>query len=84
MDKQVLNFESHTALFCGNEGIEVALDIVKYSPKVLKSGGRIYFELDPMRIELLRGNIQTFEFVKSMVVFKDMFGKNRFVCVTIF
>lgn len=83
MDKQVVNFESHTALFCDKEGLGITLDILLFSKEIIKPGGHIYLELDPRRIEMLRKVIEKNSFIKNMQVFSDIFGKDRFVKIQI-
>lgn len=50
---EITVFEDLRALNGGNFGLDVILDIVKLSRKLLKPGGKIYLEVDPCHPHLL-------------------------------
>lgn len=45
MDKSVLNYEPHQALFAKNNGLEIYERIANESGKLLKQGSKIYMEI---------------------------------------
>lgn len=79
MDKQVLRFESHRALFCADDGLELTIDMIEFAKYYLKKQGRLYLELDPQRIAALENRIKSIEDIESITVFTDFCSKNRFV-----
>jgi release factor glutamine methyltransferase len=81
MDKNVLDFEPHGALFVtDSDPLQFYKSIIKYSEKALKSGGRIYFEThfeynDQVMQLLIENNYKAAQFI-------DLSGKKRMVMGT--
>jgi len=78
---EIVVFEDLRALHGGNFGLDVILDIVKLSRKLLKPGGKIYLEVDPCHPHLLPpklGQLPQPQF-SLQSVHKDFNEKDRFV-----
>lgn len=78
---EITVFEDLRALHGGNFGLDVILDIVKLSRKILKPGGKIYLEVDPCHPHLLPpklGQLPQPHF-SLQSVHKDFNEKDRFV-----
>jgi release factor glutamine methyltransferase len=78
MDNNVLDYEPHLALFVkDNNPLVFYIKIVDFSLKNLKSGGKLYVEINEKygkeTADLLKSN---FEFIE---VIKDINGKDRMV-----
>lgn len=79
MEKKVLDYEPHIALFAPKDDpllfYKVIIDQAK---KNLQPKGRIYFEINPNFLENLTASIKSTAIFK-MSFRKDIFGKNRFL-----
>jgi release factor glutamine methyltransferase len=76
--KDVINFESHKALFSGVDGLDLIRSIILQSRKLVKEGGFVVLEIDPdqkseIMIILIKNKITNFFFEK------DIFQKIRFL-----
>jgi len=82
MNKNVLDFEPHSALFVSDDNPLVFYHtILKLADKLLSRGGRIYFEInEAMGIPLLR-MIESYRYSGVMII-KDINGKDRIVKAT--
>ncbi|MDD2797101.1 MAG: peptide chain release factor N(5)-glutamine methyltransferase [Bacteroidales bacterium] len=79
MHQNVLRFEPHLALFVPNhDPLMFYSKIVSLSSQLLRKGGLLYFEINAaygsQTADLLRNNGY-----QSVVILKDIFGKERFV-----
>jgi release factor glutamine methyltransferase len=85
LQRDVADYESHTALFGGPDGMSVVRSIVQKLTTWCNSGGVCWMEVDPSHPRLLR------EWIDSTpdlgVVFessyKDIFGNERFVKIRV-
>ncbi|MGZ9797516.1 peptide chain release factor N(5)-glutamine methyltransferase [Mycoplasma sp. 4013] len=50
LDKSVLNFEPHNALFADNNGLYFYQQIIKKADKYLKNEAKIFFEINPLHL----------------------------------
>ena len=85
LDANVVDFESHTALCGGQDGLDVVRDIIAQLPRWCNPGAPCWMEVDPIHPRLLEtwletnsagGHDQDVVFVSGH---KDMFGLDRFV-----
>ncbi len=77
MDKHVLEFEPHIALFVSdNDPLLFYRAIVKYAAQNLKPGGYLYFEINPSKADELVALLQESNY-KEIILKKDMQGKDR-------
>jgi len=78
IDKSVYDYEPHSALFGGEDGLNFYREISSKAPKYLKDGGRVYFEIGYDQGEsvpkILRGGGW-----KNITVIKDLAGRDRVV-----
>ena len=78
---KVLNYEPHMALFTPeNDPVYYYRLIINFALAVLKSGGRLYFEINPKYLELLKSNFSDDTF-GEIEVRNDIFGKSRMLKV---
>ena len=79
MEKNVLNYEPHEALFVRDDNPLVfykrITDIAKDS---LKENGKLYFEINPMMSGILKQMMGEKGF-RNVEIYKDSFGKDRFI-----
>ena len=79
MDKNVLDFEPHEALFVRDDNPLVFYDYISdLAFDSLVPGGKLYFEINPLMSENLRKLIKEKGF-SDVVILKDSFGKDRFL-----
>ena len=77
----VLNYEPHMALFTPeNDPLFYYRLIINFALSVLKPGGRLYFEINPKYLELLKSNFSVDTF-GEIEVRNDIFGKSRMLKV---
>ena len=77
VDKNVLIYEPHNALFVDSDPIYFYKIILKFSKKHLKKNGIIYFEINQNYVELIKNLLKETNFE----VVKDFYGNKRFVIV---
>ena len=77
VDKNVLIYEPHNALFVGSDTIYFYKVILEFSKKHLKKNGIIYFEINQNYVELIKNLLKETNFK----VIKDFYGNKRFVIV---
>jgi len=77
VDKNVLTYEPHNALFVDSDPIYFYKIILKFSKKHLKKNGIIYFEINQNYVELIKNLLKETNFE----VVKDFYGNKRFVIV---
>ena len=79
MEKNVLNYEPHEALFIRDDNPLVfykrITDIAKDS---LKENGKLYFEINPMVSGILKQMMGKKGF-RNVEIYKDSFGQDRFI-----
>lgn len=82
MEKNVLNYEPHEALFVRDENPLVFYDrISDIAVKTLKRNGKLYLEANPLTVDDLKKLLISKGF-DDIRILRDSFGKNRFVaCV---
>jgi len=78
VQKSVLDYEPHIALFAGKGGLEIIEKFLNQAKNSLKDKGFIYMEYDPLQKKLV-GDIIKSEKYSSSEFFKDQFGQWRFV-----
>jgi release factor glutamine methyltransferase len=78
MEKQVLDFEPHTALFVpdGNDVLFFYRCLAERAVDELPSGGRIYLELNPLEADAIAGLFRTAHF-STVEIRVDLSGKER-------
>ena len=86
MNKNVLDYEPHQALFVPNEDpLRFYRAIGAYAAKTLNPSGALYFELNPLYAEETAEMLETQGFTQ-IEIRQDQFGKKRFLrsCVNSF
>ena len=79
MEKNVLEHEPSLALFVPNEDpLKFYRAIAEYASSALKSGGALYFEINPIYEKETREMLEGFGF-KNIETKEDAFGKKRMV-----
>jgi release factor glutamine methyltransferase len=79
MDPEVLHNEPALALFVPDEdGLVFYRNILTLGRKSLKSGGAVYFELNPKTAEGVADLFLAFGY-ERVEIKKDMFGKDRMI-----
>lgn len=79
MEKNVLNYEPHEALFVRDDDPLVFYSrIAELAQKALNTGGKLYFEINPLLAKDLKNLIEKTGF-EDVEVIKDSFGKDRFL-----
>ena len=83
MEKNVLNFEPHEALFVRDDKpLEFYDRIANIAKKSLKSQGMLYLEINPIESEALIALFKEKGF-NNISLTKDSFGKNRFISASL-
>ena len=77
VDKNVLTYEPHKALFVGSDPIYFYKIILQFSKKHLKKNGIIYFEINQNYVEPIKNLLKETNFE----VLKDFYGNKRFVII---
>lgn len=85
LSMDVVKYESETALCGGEDGLDVVRTIIRKLPYWCNSGAVCWMEVDPSHPKLIREWLQANPYldVKFDSIFKDMFGKDRFVRLTV-
>ncbi|MDN6967908.1 peptide chain release factor N(5)-glutamine methyltransferase [Oenococcus sp. UCMA 17063] len=79
IDKQVVNFEPHQALYAGADGLDVFRKMIPETVSHLKPDGYAIFEMDYRQGEAIRSLIKK-SFPKAQIeIFKDVSGLDRFI-----
>ena len=77
----VLNYEPHIAIFTPKDDpLYYYRLIINFALEVLKPGGSLYFEINPIYLELLKLNFSDVNF-GEIEVRNDIFGKSRMLKV---
>ena len=79
MEKTVLDFEPHTALFVSNDdSLLFYRAIAEFGHRTLNEGGKLYFEINPLKAESLKDMLSD-EGYHDIELRKDIFGKQRMI-----
>ena len=79
MEKNVLNYEPDTALFVPDDDpLLFSRHIMNYAHTALKSGGRLYFEINPLYADSIVKQLQQLGFA-NVAKINDQFDKARFI-----
>jgi len=79
MEKTVLDFEPHTALFVSDsDPLLFYRAIAEFGHRALNQGGKLYFEINPLKAETLKEMLQD-EGYRDIELRKDIFGKQRMI-----
>lgn len=82
MDKHVLEFEPHNALFVlDNDALIFYKSIVKFTAQYLKTGGHLYFEINATKAREVVNLLEAGNY-GEIIVKRDMQGKERMVRAT--
>lgn len=77
MDRNVLNYEPETALFVpDNDPLRFYRAIAEYGKKALRTGGELYFEINPLYANELKIMLEELGY-KELELREDSFGKQR-------
>lgn len=80
VQKSVLDFEPHLALFGGEDGLLYIRKFLKHARKYLKPNGKIYLEFDYLQKRELEKLLKKLNY-KNFQFHKDQFKKWRYVVV---
>jgi release factor glutamine methyltransferase len=80
IQKSVLDWEPHAALFAGKDGLLYIRKFLQSAKKYLKPGGTIYMEFDSWQKGAIAKLLKKFSW-KHFEFFKDQYGKWRYVVV---
>jgi release factor glutamine methyltransferase len=78
VEKPVLQYEPHLALFGGKGGMSFIRQILKEAPEYLEENGQIWLEFDSFQKPAIDRLLKQLKY-KNWKFFKDQFGKWRFV-----
>jgi release factor glutamine methyltransferase len=79
MEQNVLAHEPHTALFVPDDNpLLFYRAIAQYGQSALKTGGSLYFEINPLYANPLREMLSTMSY-HDIDIKDDQFGKTRFI-----
>ena len=80
VEKPVLKFEPHMALFGGKNGLFYAKKLLSGAKKHIVSGGKIFMEFNSRQKDEIRELIEKYNY-KSYKFHKDQYGKWRWVMI---
>lgn len=80
VQKSVLDYEPHLALFGGNDGLLYIKEFLKDARKYLKKEGRIYMEFDHFQKRDLEKLLKKLKY-KNYRIYKDQFKRWRYICI---
>lgn len=80
VQKSVLDFESHKALFGGQDGMFFIEKFLRDAENHLNKNGRIYLEFDSFQKKMIEKLLNQFNY-KSFKFFKDQFKKWRWAVI---
>ncbi|MCU9533222.1 peptide chain release factor N(5)-glutamine methyltransferase [Streptococcus sp. CSL10205-OR2] len=81
VDKNVILYEPHNALFADNNGLAIYEQIANESKNHLKQNGKIYLEIGYKQGELVKELFQASFPNKTTCILKDAFGLDRMVVI---
>ena len=76
LDRTVVDHEPHLALFGGSSGTEIYARLFPQARKRLRAQGHLLFEIDPVRVDALRGLLTGSGFLVESIL-EDMQGLPR-------
>ncbi len=79
IQKEVLEFEPSLALFGGEKGYEICIEIIKDAFRILKKGGYLIMEMDQYQILHLKEIFPSYLKWKEFSIHKDFAGKERVI-----
>jgi release factor glutamine methyltransferase len=83
MDKRVLDYEPHLALFVSDDDPLIFYRAIgNYAAQALSEGGRLYFEINPLFVRELCEMLKE-QGYRDIKTIRDYIGKERFVTATI-
>ena len=80
VQKSVLDFEPHLALFGGDDGLLYIRKFLKSARRFLKPNGKIYLEFDHLQKNELKKLLKKLNY-KNYKIYKDQFHKWRYICI---
>ncbi|MFH1129619.1 MAG: HemK family protein methyltransferase [Patescibacteria group bacterium] len=80
IQKSVLDYEPHLALFGGEDGLLYIRKFLKDARKYLKPGGKIYMEFDCLQKMDLEKLLKELNY-PNYKIYKDQFKKYRYICI---
>jgi release factor glutamine methyltransferase len=80
VQKSVLKYEPHNALFAGKDGFLYIKKFLKQARSHLNLGGKIFMEFSPEQKKEIEKMIKEFDY-KTFKFYKDQYGKYRWVMV---
>lgn len=81
VQKSVLNYEPHNALFGGGDGLFYIKKFLKNAKNYLNSGGKIFMEFSPEQKSAIKGLCKKYGY-KTCEFHKDQYGKWRWAVIT--
>ena len=82
MEENVLKYEPDTALFVSDDDpLLFYRHIMNYAHSALRSGGRLYFEINPLYADSIVEQLKRLDFV-GVEKINDQFAKTRFIKAT--
>ena len=79
MESNVLNYEPHIALFVpDDDALLFYRAIAQYGQTALKEGGWLYFEINPLYVNILTGMLDKMAY-RHIETKEDQFGKQRMI-----
>ena len=81
LDRQVVNFESKTALVSKEDGFYHTRKLLEWGYAYLKKGGFVCLELDPIQINTLQSHLKDSKLWRISEIVNDMFGIVRFIVI---
>ncbi len=79
LDKSVLDFEPHQALFAGPQGTDIINRLITQAAERLASDGLLMFEISPMIADLCRQMVEGAEGLEFVRIVNDLAGLQRIV-----
>jgi len=79
VQKSVLKYEPHSALFAGSDGFFIIKKFLKQAKDHLNSGGKIFMEFSPEQKQGIEKLLKLYNY-KTWKFNKDQFNRWRFVC----
>jgi len=78
IQKSVLDFEDHQALFAEDDGLYFIKKIILEAKNFLEKNGELWIEYDPWQTDLIKNFLEKNK-IKNFEIKKDQYKKNRFL-----